>query len=106
MNTDPKPISSSILMEGELTEQVLGASFKVLNALGAGFLEEVYENALALELQKAGLSVECQKSFPVRYEGTVVGEEPTLHFRKFSLVFIRVHPCASVVPKDFCGGLR
>jgi GxxExxY protein len=74
MNTDSKPIASSILIEGELTEKILGAAFKVQNALGAGFLEKVYENALSFELRKCGLAVESQKSLPVRYEGTVVGD--------------------------------
>ena len=74
MSTDSGPISSSILLEGELTEKVLGSAFKVLNTLGAGFLEKIYENALALELRKCGIVVECQKSFPVRYEATVVGD--------------------------------
>jgi GxxExxY protein len=74
MNTDSKPIISSILMEGELTEKILGAAFKVQNTLGAGFLEKVYENAMTIELRKCGLAVEGQKAFPVRYEGTVVGD--------------------------------
>jgi GxxExxY protein len=74
MNTDSRPISSSILLEGDLTDKILGAAFKVLNALGAGFLEKVYENALSIELRKAGLLVECQKPFPVRYGADVVGE--------------------------------
>ncbi|WP_141631500.1 GxxExxY protein, partial [Rhodopirellula baltica] len=33
-----------------LTERVIGDAFEVLNTLGAGFLEKVYENALAIEL--------------------------------------------------------
>jgi GxxExxY protein len=74
MNTDSKPVISSILVEGELTEKILGAAFKVQNTLGAGFLEKVYENALSIELRKSGLTVECQKPFPVKYEGTVVGD--------------------------------
>jgi GxxExxY protein len=74
MNTDSKPVISSILVEGELTEKILGAAFKVQNTLGAGFLEKVYENALSIELRKSGLAVECQKPFPVKYEGTVVGD--------------------------------
>jgi GxxExxY protein len=74
MNTDSNPIRSSILLEGDLTEAILGAAFKVLNTLGAGFLEKVYENALALELRKAGLAVECQRPFAIRYEGAVVGD--------------------------------
>jgi GxxExxY protein len=74
MNTDAKPVSSSILLEGELTDKILGSAFKVQNTLGGGFLEKVYENALALELRKCGLSIESQKPFPVRYEGAVVGD--------------------------------
>ncbi|HWF13299.1 MAG TPA: GxxExxY protein [Candidatus Acidoferrales bacterium] len=74
MNTDSKPIPVSILLDGELTEKILGAAFKVQNKLGAGFLEKVYENSLSIELRKCGLTVECQKAFPVLYEGAVVGD--------------------------------
>src|ERR1700676_1994721 len=74
MNTDQKPPSRSILFEGDLTERIIGASFKVLNTLGAGFLERVYENALSLELRRSGFSIENQKIFPVSYEGAIVGE--------------------------------
>jgi GxxExxY protein len=74
MNTDSKSVSSSILLEGALTEKILGAAFKVQNTLGAGFLKKVYENALSIELRKGGLAVESQKAFPVQYEGIVVGD--------------------------------
>jgi len=74
MNTDQQPISGSHLIEGDVTEKVLGASFKVLNTLGAGFLEKVYGNALSVELRRNGLSVENQKVIHISYEGTVVGE--------------------------------
>jgi GxxExxY protein len=74
MNTHSKPISSSILLEGELTEKILGAALKVQNTLGVGFLEKVYENALCVELREGGLAVESQKAFPVRYEGVIVGD--------------------------------
>jgi GxxExxY protein len=74
MNTDSKPIPGSILIEGELTEKILGAAFNVQNKLGAGFLEKVYENSLSIELRKYGLVVESQRAFPVRYEGAIVGD--------------------------------
>jgi GxxExxY protein len=61
-------------LEGELTEKILGAAFKVQNSLGAGFLEKVYENALSLELRKSGLAVESQKAFSVLYDGAIVGD--------------------------------
>lgn len=74
MNTDQPLASGSHLIEGDVTEKVLGASFKVLNTLGAGFLEKVYENALSIELRRNGLSVENQKVIRISYDGTIVGE--------------------------------
>jgi GxxExxY protein len=58
----------------QITELVIGCVYRVANGLGCGFLEKGYENALAYELRKAGLSVEQQKSIVVRYDGVIVGE--------------------------------
>ena len=58
----------------DLSRQVIGCAFTVLNVLGAGFPENVYENALTLELRKAGLAVEQQHGLAVLYNDTVVGE--------------------------------
>ena len=56
-----------------LSELIIGRSFVVANALGTGFLEKVYENALALELRDRGLMVEQQRAIDVRYRDMVVG---------------------------------
>lgn len=58
----------------KLTEQVIGLAMKVHRALGAGFVEFVYRNALLIELKKAGLAVEIEKPIKVRYDGVIVGE--------------------------------
>ena len=47
---------------------------KVLNKLGYGFAEKVYENSLAIELRKMGLKTTQQQSITVYYDGAVVGE--------------------------------
>jgi GxxExxY protein len=47
---------------------------KVSNTLGVGFLEKVYENALVVELARAGFAVEQQKPIKVSYEGVIVGD--------------------------------
>ena len=67
MNTDEHGLEA-------VCETIIGAAFKVSNTLGSGFLEKVYENALAHELRKSGLHVAQQ--FPVRvmYDGMVAGE--------------------------------
>jgi GxxExxY protein len=58
----------------ELTHLIIGCAMQVSNTLGTGFLEKVYENALAIELRKAGLKIEQQKNLLVHYDGQVVGE--------------------------------
>ena len=57
-----------------LTEQIIGAFYTVYNTLGYGFLEKVYENALAIELRALGFKVEQQARIAVYYAGQVVGE--------------------------------
>ena len=58
----------------QITEAVIGAAYKVANTLGSGFLEKVYENALAVEIRKSGLLVVQQHPINVKYEGAMVGE--------------------------------
>ena len=59
---------------GELTEKVIGCAMTVHRTLGPGFLESVYQHALAHELRKADLEVECERKIQVTYDGVVVGE--------------------------------
>ena len=58
----------------EITDRIIAAFYKVYNTLGYGFLEKVYENALAIELCKQGLEARAQAPITVLYEGEVVGE--------------------------------
>jgi GxxExxY protein len=57
----------------ELTGSVIGAAINVHKALGPGFLESVYENALALEFAALGIRFERQLAVPVLYRGSEVG---------------------------------
>ena len=61
------------MKDSNLTETIIGCAFKVHNALGPGFLEQVYENALRIELVKQGLQIKQQAPIEVNYEGQVVG---------------------------------
>jgi GxxExxY protein len=68
MHTD-----TTLVGETGLTEAIIGAAFTVSNTLGCGFLERVYENALAIELRRSGFSVQQQAQMEVRYRGELVG---------------------------------
>ena len=57
-----------------ITERIIGCAYAVSNALGCGFLEKVYENALVHELPEAGLHVSQQHPVSIQYNGVSVGE--------------------------------
>jgi GxxExxY protein len=62
-------------MEHEkLTETIIGCAMKVHRTLGPGFLESVYQKALAHELRKLGLRVECEKPIKVICDSVVVSD--------------------------------
>ena len=69
-----QPMSHDESLPNQVSEQILGCAFRVMNTLGCGFLEKVYENALALELRKAGLEISQQHAITVKYVGVTVGE--------------------------------
>ncbi|HTH48275.1 MAG TPA: GxxExxY protein [Candidatus Limnocylindria bacterium] len=66
--------SLPMLQHDQLTSRIIAAAINVHKGLGPGFLESVYEQALALELAAAGLQFERQKSIPIEYRGQPVGE--------------------------------
>jgi GxxExxY protein len=57
----------------DLTKEIIGAFYTVYNELGYGFLESVYLNALSLELQLRGLSVQREVPVQIQYLGQPVG---------------------------------
>jgi GxxExxY protein len=67
--------TSVALKHRDITDKILHAFFKVVYPeLGYGFLEKVYENALAITLRQMGLKVEQQAKILVHFAGEVVGE--------------------------------
>lgn len=58
----------------ELTEKIIQCAFHVSNTLGVGFVEKVYENALAFELRNKGFACIQQASIKVHYQNIIVGD--------------------------------
>jgi GxxExxY protein len=57
-----------------LTQAVIGAAYKVHNNLGSGFLENIYEKAMVIELQQMNIVVERQYPISVFYNGEEIGD--------------------------------
>jgi len=62
-------LSERELMHSELTRAAIGAAMEVHSNLGPGFLESVYEAAMAIEFNLRNVPYERQKAIPVMYKG-------------------------------------
>ena len=61
------------MIHEKLSGEIIGAAMAVLNELGPGLDERLYERALVIELRKRGHQAESQNSFPVHYSGELIG---------------------------------
>jgi GxxExxY protein len=78
MNTDlgpdlKNPENTRLLLKAE-TEKILGCAFDVLNEIGHGLHEKIYENGLTVAFRLAGIPSDQQRRFPVLFRGHQVGE--------------------------------
>jgi GxxExxY protein len=62
------------LLHENITSQIIGSAFEVINELGSGFLESVYVKAMVLVLNQKGLTALDQYPMDVRFRGVCVGE--------------------------------
>ena len=78
MNTDTYPDlkrgSDSKLILKEETQKIIGFAFEVLNEIGHGLNEKIYENALVVLFKQNGIAFDQQRRFPVFFRGVEVGE--------------------------------
>ena len=56
------------------TEKIIGFAFEVLNEIGHGLHEKIYENALTVLFKANGIAFDQQRRFPVWFRGVAVGE--------------------------------
>lgn len=61
------------LQHGDVTERIIGEFYKVFDALGHGFLESIYEEAMVIALREVGLRVDRQVPVTVYFRGRPIG---------------------------------
>ena len=78
MDTDDRPDlrcggEPKFLLKPE-TERIIGFAFEVLNEIGHGLHEKIYENALTVLFKQNNIAFDQQRRFPVLFRGVEVGE--------------------------------
>ena len=71
---DKQDGQDGVLKHEDITKSVIGCAFEVINELGAGFLESVYEKALLLALRQKGLLAIAQHPVKVLFRSECVGD--------------------------------
>lgn len=69
---------------------IRGAVMKVYNTLGCGFLEAVYQEALAIELEKRNIPFEREKELSIFYEGHLLQKKYFADFVCFEKIIVEL----------------
>lgn len=72
------------------TYEIIGAAMKVHSALGSGFLESVYQEALEIEFQEKGIPYEREKCLPITYNNRLLKTFYKADFVCFSTVIVEL----------------
>ena len=84
----------------QLTEKIIGLAIKVHRTLGPGFLESVYQAALAYELEKANIPFEKEKALPVPYEDILLEVGFRCDFLIDNRIIVECKSVRDVTPLD------
>ncbi len=85
----------------DISYQIRGSVFDVYNELGPGLLENIYEQALLIELNNRGLKVENQVPIEVQYKGVNLGIQYRLDFLINDQVIIELKSVDTLLPVHY-----
>jgi len=80
--------------------RIVGAAMDVWYALGRGFLEPVYQEALEIELRRRDIPFEAQKLLKIEYKGTQLKKEYVADFVCFGQIIMEIKACEGLTGRD------
>ena len=74
----------------DITEKIIGASYEVMNTLGSGFLEKVYQEALEQEFKFRNIPYEREKEFKIKYRDSFLHQTYITDFVCYGKIIIEL----------------
>jgi GxxExxY protein len=87
------------LILSEETYRLRGAVFEVYRAMGAGFLEAVYQECLALEFSACGIPFRALQSLKLEYKGRSLRQTYTPDFVCFDKIIVEIKAVRTLAPE-------
>jgi GxxExxY protein len=82
-------INGSMLYQDE-SYKIIGAAMKVHRELGCGFLEQVYQEALQIELQKQNIPFEREALLSITYDGVILKKQYVADFKCYDKIIVEL----------------
>ncbi len=76
---------------------IIGACFEVHKILGCGFLEGVYQEALAIEFKIRGIPYEQEKELGINFKGTILDKKFKSDFVCFEKIILELKACNGII---------
>ncbi len=89
----------------ELTGKIIGCAMEVHKALGNGFQEKIYQRALAIEMEVAGLEFSREFEMPVYYRGVEVGTR-RVDFLVDAVISVELKALIQIEPVHFAQAIN
>ena len=87
-----------MLVDGQITENIIGAAIEVHKQLGPGLLESTYEECLYFELQQKNLVVERQIELPIKYKNMILDSKYRIDLLVNKNVILELKSCKKLEP--------
>lgn len=87
------------LIDKDEVYEIVGACFEVYNTLGHGYLEAVYQEALALEFEARGVPFVKEKEIDIQYKGRVLAKRYVADFICFNRVIVETKAVSTLLPE-------
>jgi GxxExxY protein len=90
--------TEGLLYENEAF-QIRGAAFEVYRAMGAGFLEAVYQECLEVEFAKRGLPFEARRPLGLTYQGQPLRQTYVADFVCYDRIIVELKSVRTIAPE-------
>jgi GxxExxY protein len=90
--------TDGLLYENEAF-QIRGAAFEVYRAMGAGFLEAVYQECVEIEFTKRGIIFEVHRPLAVHYKGEVLQQTYVADFVCYGRIVVELKSVRTIAPE-------